>query len=127
MRVKRRRRVGAKVTTMAFLALAFVSALALAVEPTAAGAAPRARTGAEIVQNTCILCHGTPGVVGAPRARSTRDWRPRLREGVEGLMRSAAAGKGAMPVRGGMPDLSDDELRAAIIYLTGLDEGGESK
>ena len=83
-----------------------------------------ARTGSEIVQNTCILCHGT-GVGGAPRARSTREWRPRLRQGMDGLVRSAAAGKGAMPVRGGMPDLTDEELRAAILYLTGLDEAGE--
>jgi len=89
-----------------------------------APSAPAARSGAEIVQNTCILCHGT-GVGGAPRARSTREWRPRLRQGVDGLVRSAAAGKGAMPVRGGMPDLTDEELRAAILYLTGLDESGE--
>ena len=104
----------------AFLAAAFVSA---ADGISTSSAAPRARTGAEIVQNTCILCHGT-GLSGAPRARNTREWRPRLRAGIDGLVRSAAAGKGAMPVRGGMPDLSDDELRAAILYLTGLDEPG---
>jgi cytochrome c5 len=107
---------------VAFLTAAFASA---ADSMATASTAPRPRTGAEIVQNTCILCHGT-GASGAPRARNAREWRPRLRAGIDGLVRSAAAGKGAMPVRGGMPDLTDDELRAAIVYLTGLDEAGES-
>ena len=108
---------------VAFLAAAFASA---AAGTSTATSAPRARSGAEIVQNTCILCHGT-GASGAPRARSLREWRPRLREGIDGLVRSAAAGKGAMPVRGGMPDLTDEELRAAIVYLTGLEEAVDTK
>ena len=115
---------------LALAAFAFATLVAPGpASPATGGPAPspaRARTGAEIVQNTCILCHGT-GASGAPRARSPREWRPRLREGIDGLVRSAAAGKGAMPVRGGMPDLTDEELRAAILYLTGLDEGGEAR
>ena len=117
-RALRRRRV--------FLALLVASALAASA---AAGTAPAsaARSGAEIVRNTCSLCHG-PGLSGAPRVGSVRDWRPRLREGLDGLVRSASAGKGAMPVRGGMPDLTDDELRAAIAFMAGLDESrGETK
>ena len=78
------------------------------------------RSADEIVRNTCILCHG-PGLSGAPRIGSVRDWRPRARFGLDALVRSAAEGKGAMPARGGMPDLTDTELRAAIAYMSGLD------
>jgi len=82
---------------------------------------PPPRTGEEIVQNTCILCHGA-GLSGAPRIGSARDWRERLVAGLDGLVRSAASGKGAMPARGGMPDLTEAELRAAISYMSGAED-----
>lgn len=93
----------------------------------AAGAAaafaaePDPRPPAQVVRETCVLCHGE-GLGGAPRIGSTRDWRPRLRAGLDGLLRSASQGKGAMPARGGAPDLTDAELRAAIAYMAGLED-----
>ena len=104
------------------LLLAALVAAAAVANPGGARASPevRTRTAAEIVQNTCVLCHGT-GQSGAPRIGATKDWRARARVGLDGLVRSAAEGKGGMPVRGGMPDLSDAELRAAIAYMSGLE------
>ena len=92
----------------------------------ASGNDPRPRSAAEIVRSTCVLCHG-PGLSGAPRIGSVRDWRPRARFGLEALVRSAAEGKGAMPARGGMPDLTDEELRAAIAFMSGLDPAREGQ
>ena len=87
----------------------------------AAGAEASPRPPAQVVRETCALCHAE-GVGGAPRIGSTREWRPRLRAGLEGLLRSASQGKGAMPARGGVPDLTDAELRAAIAYMAGLQD-----
>ena len=98
-------------------------ALLLPIVPTAApasDASPGARSGAQIVGQTCALCHGT-GQGGAPRIGNVTEWRKRARFGLDGLVRSASTGKGAMPARGGMPDLSDAELRAAIAYMSGLE------
>lgn len=95
-------------------------AAVLLLAASAACAQAGARSGPEIVQNTCILCHG-PGLSGAPRIGSVKDWRPRSRFGLDALVRSATEGKGAMPARGGMPDLTDEELRAAIAYMSGLE------
>ena len=83
------------------------------------GADDRGRTAAAIVQETCVLCHG-PGLGGAPRIGDTRAWQKRARPGIDALVRSASQGKGAMPPRGGVPDLTEDELRAAIAYMSGL-------
>jgi cytochrome c5 len=93
----------------------------LAAALPASGAEPDARTPAQVVRETCALCHGQ-GIGGAPRIGSSRDWRPRLRAGLDGLLRSASQGKGAMPARGGVPDLTDAELRAAIAYMAGLED-----
>ena len=74
------------------------------------------RSGAQIVQNQCALCHG-PGVGGAPRIGDRGAWNKRLSSGLDGLVRSAAIGKGGMPPRGGQSDLSDSELRAAVAHM----------
>ncbi|HSJ97347.1 MAG TPA: c-type cytochrome [Myxococcota bacterium] len=86
------------------------------------GEAPARRSGPDIVRDTCALCHG-PGIGGAPRIGDARAWRKRAGSGIEALVRSASAGKGAMPPRGGMPDLDEDELRAAIAYMAGFPNG----
>ena len=81
------------------------------------GAQPTApRSGAGIVREMCVHCHGQ-GLGGAPRIGNAREWRNRARAGLDSLVRSASEGKGAMPARGGMPDLTDEELRAAIVYM----------
>ncbi len=74
------------------------------------------RSGEQIVQAQCAKCHAT-GVDGAPRIGDRAAWIPRLRDGIDALVRSATRGHGGMPARGGMADLTDTELRSAILYM----------
>ncbi len=102
------------------LRLAFLAACALAALP-AAAAEPPQRTPEAIVRDTCILCHGPRGIEGAPRIGDARAWSKRVSRGLDALVRSASEGKGGMPPRGGMPDLTESELRAVVAYLSGAD------
>jgi cytochrome c5 len=77
-----------------------------------------ARTGEQVVQYQCVLCHG-PGLSGAPKIGDAKAWGARARAGLEGLVRSALRGRGAMPPSGGLADLSEPELRAAVAYMLG--------
>ena len=74
------------------------------------------RTGEEIVKAACGTCH-VPGVANAPKIGDRAAWGKLARQGLPSLMKTAIAGKGAMPPRGGLPDLSDDELERAIAYM----------
>ena len=75
-----------------------------------------ARTGEQIVSVRCSHCHRT-GVNGAPKIGDKADWIPRLKPGLDIVVRSAINGHGAMPPRGGMANLTDAEIRSAIIYM----------
>ena len=74
------------------------------------------RTGEEIVKAQCIKCHEA-GKGGAPKIGDRDAWIPRLKEGLENTVRSAIHGHGGMPARGGLADLTDAEMRSAVIYL----------
>lgn len=81
------------------------------------GVTPAAeRRGEQIVQAQCAKCHQT-GVGGAPKIGDRDAWTPRLKRGLDFLVRSAINGHGPMPPRGGMADLTDSELRGAIVYM----------
>lgn len=88
-------------------------------------APPVERSGKEIVEETCIKCHGT-GVGGAPRIGDRGAWIHRATYGIEALVRSAIAGHGGMPSRGGVPNLTDNELRRAIVYMLQKSVGPKS-
>jgi cytochrome c5 len=74
------------------------------------------RTGEQIVSVRCSHCHRT-GVNGAPKIGDKADWIPRLKPGLDVVVRSAINGHGAMPPRGGMANLTDAEIRSAIVYM----------
>jgi cytochrome c5 len=74
------------------------------------------RTGKEIVAAQCVKCHGT-GVGGAPKIGDRAAWTPRVQQGLDVVVSSAIHGHGAMPPRGGMADLTDSEVRSAIVYM----------
>ena len=77
-------------------------------------AAPR--SGEEIVKAQCVKCH-EEGKGGAPKIGDRDAWIPRLKDGLDNTVRSAIHGHGGMPARGGMADLTDAEMRSAVIYL----------
>lgn len=81
----------------------------------AAGGAKASRSGEEIVKGACFACHGT-GAAGAPKIGDKAAWGPRLAKGLDGLLKSAMAGKNAMPPKGGS-DANDIELARAIVYM----------
>jgi len=93
--------------------VAWLGALALAC---AAQAQTPERSGEQIVKAQCIKCHGA-GVNGAPKIGDKTAWTPRLKQGVDRTVHSAINGHGKMPARGGMANLTDTELRAAILYM----------
>jgi cytochrome c5 len=86
------------------------------IEPIDRRTAATERTGEQIVRMQCVKCHGT-GLNGAPRIGDKDAWIQRAKLGLDGVVRSAIHGHGAMPARGGMADLSDAEMRAAITYM----------
>ena len=86
------------------------------VELTAAApAAAGSRSGEQIYKAICGACHEA-GVAGAPKTGDKAAWAPRVALGLDGLMKSAIAGKNAMPPRGGS-DANDVELARAIVYI----------
>jgi cytochrome c5 len=99
----------------------------LAAAAAAAAAAVQARpaaaplTGPEVYSAACIACHAAPGVGGAPPVGDKEQWAPRIATGIETLYMHALMGfqgtKGVMPMKGGRPDLSDDEIKAGVDYL----------
>lgn len=99
-------------------ATTFVAAFAFALGTTTTVAqAPSAeRSGEQVVKAQCSKCHAA-GVGGAPRIDDRAAWAPRMKNGLDAAVRSAIRGHGAMPARGGLADLTDTELRSAILYL----------
>ena len=97
-------------------ALLAVYALVMAPMDAPSSIGGASRTGSQVVQQQCILCHGA-GVGGAPKVGDRNAWNKRLAKGVDGLAQSAIAGRGAMPPRGGLADLSDAEVRAAVVHM----------
>jgi len=85
-------------------------------EPISRTAPTAERSGEQVVRAQCAKCH-QKGVGGAPKIADTAAWVPRLKQGVDPLVRSAINGHGGMPPRGGLANLTDSELRNAILYM----------
>ena len=64
----------------------------------------------------CAACHDS-GVAGAPTKGDSEAWAARLEKGADELYASAINGIGAMPAKGGNPNLSDEEVMAVVDYL----------
>lgn len=93
--------------------IAIVLAAAL---PMLAASQPAERTGEQIVKQQCAGCH-EKGVNGAPRIDDRAAWAPRMKQGLDAMVRSAINGHGKMPARGGLVNVTDTELRSAITYM----------
>lgn len=86
------------------------------VEPASAKDMAAGRSGAQVVKEQCAKCH-KDGTGGAPKIGDRDAWKPRLSAGVDQLVRSAIRGHGGMPARGDRADLTDAEIRDAILYM----------
>ena len=80
--------------------------------------------GRQVWLASCEGCHGY-GIAGAPVPMAPAEWVPRLEKGKSVLYEHAINGyfgvdDTMMPARGGNPDLSDDEVRSAVDYMTAL-------
>lgn len=87
-----------------------------AADTNKAYSSPKTRSGDQVVQERCQECHVT-GKNGAPKLGEMADWKPRLKNGVDPLVKSAISGHNAMPARGGLANLSDAEMKAAVEYM----------
>jgi len=85
-------------------------------EPISRTSRPVERSGEQIVQERCAKCHQT-GEGGAPKIGDRAAWVPRLKQGLDIVVSSAIKGHGGMPARGGQADLTDVELRSAIVFM----------
>ncbi|HLF30469.1 MAG TPA: c-type cytochrome [Xanthomonadales bacterium] len=84
---------------------------------TAAAASPSAAAGGEqIYQTVCMACHAA-GVAGAPIPGSAVMQERLAAKGLDGLVSSAINGLNVMPPKGGRPDLSDADIRAAVEFM----------
>jgi cytochrome c5 len=107
---------------------------AAAAAPAPAAAAPEAAApaaeapavadagakGKEVYDGVCFVCH-TPGAAGAPKLGDAAEWGKRAAQGNDVLYDHAINGymgqAGMMPPKGGRPDISDDDVKAAVDYM----------
>jgi cytochrome c5 len=83
--------------------------------PIATAAAP-AVAAAAVADVACTACHAA-GIAGAPKFGDKVAWAPRAKEGVPHLVESVIKGKGAMPAKGGKPDATEADIKAAVEYM----------
>lgn len=77
-----------------------------------------ARSGDTIYNKACIACHGS-GLLNAPKKGDKAAWDARFAQGEETVLNHAIHGLNAMPPKGTCGDCSDDELLAAIKFMSG--------
>ena len=85
-------------------------------EPASAAELKAERSGAQVVKAQCHKCH-QEGKGGAPKVGDRDAWSKRLNQGIDRAVSSAIHGHGGMPPRGDKADLTDAEVRAAILYM----------
>ena len=95
--------------------LYLISLLSIFLSSTAA-----ATNGTYVYEQNCKVCHGE-GIAGAPRSGEIDVWKERLPKGIDAMVTIVIEGvqgySGAMPPRGGNPNLSDDQIREAVQYM----------
>jgi cytochrome c5 len=109
--------------------------IAAAAEPAAEAAteaaeevaeAGEAHPGKAVYDKICFTCH-TAGIAGAPKFGDPTAWADRIAKGIDALYGNSLSGfageAGIMPPKGGLPTLSDDEVKSAVDYMIRAAEG----
>ncbi len=78
------------------------------------------RTGEALYTAQCAACHAA-GVAGAPKMGDTAAWEPRLGLGLDALVHSSVAGKGAMPPQGATA--TEFEITRAVVHMANASGG----
>jgi len=76
------------------------------------------RSGEDVYGAACAACHGA-GILGAPKNGDKAAWDDRLAKGMDQTLANAINGINAMPPKGNCMDCSDDEILAAIKFMSG--------
>lgn len=78
------------------------------------------RSGEEVYTASCQACHAV-GVGGAPKLGDDAAWEERLAKGIDQVYANALNGINAMPPKGTCMSCSDDEIKAAVDYMSDND------
>lgn len=90
----------------------------LLIQPTPQSTSPStASNGQKIYDKYCSVCH-LAGVAGAPKFKDVAAWESRLKKGMDILFGNVKKGFNAMPPKGTCVECSDEDLKAAIEYMT---------
>jgi cytochrome c5 len=77
-------------------------------------------TGEQVYGQICKTCHEA-GLAGAPKLGDKAAWGARIAQGESTVEQHAIAGfqgkAGAMPAKGGNAELTDDEVRRAVVFM----------
>ncbi|MRR51528.1 MAG: cytochrome c5 family protein [Rhodocyclaceae bacterium] len=92
---------------------------ALTLLPLATAAAER--SGEEVYNCTCIVCHGS-GLLHAPKIGDAHRWKKLVAEGLDELVPMALKGVRLMPPKGGNPNLTDMDVARAVVFMA--NQGG---
>lgn len=94
----------------------FLCALPLAFLLASCADNSQQKMGEEVFSGLCINCHAA-GLNGAPIFGNAKMWGPRLEQGLPTLIEHAINGYELMPAKGGNPDLTDEQIAAAVTYM----------
>ncbi|MGH8298471.1 MAG: c-type cytochrome [Steroidobacteraceae bacterium] len=124
--------VAARIAPFEQEAVAGQNNAALAIKPVAgataeaggsSGGLPLPTSGQQLFQQTCSACHGA-GIAGAPKAGDKAAWAHHIAKGLPTLYDHALHGftgsTGAMPAKGGRPDVPDAMVEQAVNYMVSL-------
>ncbi|QQD22620.1 cytochrome c5 family protein [Venatoribacter cucullus] len=81
-------------------------------------AAAEPRSGEQVYNTACMACHAV-GVLDAPKKGDKAAWDDKLAKGLDASLQNAIKGINAMPPKGNCLNCSDDELLAAIKFMSG--------
>lgn len=86
------------------------------VEVSPQGVSGEEQTGEQVVASSCAACHAS-GALNSPKIGDNASWKARIAQGYDMLVKHAIEGVRTMPARGGNPDLTNNEVAKAVVYM----------